>query len=207
MNRQNKVITTIAILLVAATAAWGFGVFGTGVDPEVAELQDMRDEMLQKREQMDRDKRRQSFEQMRGRIEGLSEDQRRAFFESSRPVFMRMASERMTEFFAMTPEEQNRQLDQTIDRINEWRSNREQRGGDRGRGNGGAGGPGGRRGNMTEEQRDERRKRRLDATSPELRAQFTEYRRRLNERLEERGEPPMTGPPRPGMFGGRGPRS
>jgi len=48
---------------------------------------------------------------------------------------------------------------------------------------------------MTDAQRDQRRKERLDRTSPKMRAQFTEFRRRMDDRMKERGLPPIQGGP------------
>ena len=54
---------------------------------------------------------------------------------------------------------------------------------------------------MSEAQRDERSKRRLDSTSPKMRAQFSELRRRLDERAQQRGV--KLEDPWGGRFGGR----
>ena len=56
---------------------------------------------------------------------------------------------------------------------------------------GGGGGPGGgsSRGGGTEEARNERSKRRIDQSSPEQRAQQTEYRRAMEERRTQLGLP------------------
>jgi hypothetical protein len=56
---------------------------------------------------------------------------------------------------------------------------------------------------MTEAQRDERSKRRLDQTSPKMRAQFAEFRKRLDNRAKQRG---IT-PPQGGWWMGGGRRS
>ena len=84
--------------------------------------------------------------------------------------------QRMNEFFAMAPAEQQRRLDEMIDRMRQPRTPRPQsdvrdrRRDGQGRGNWA---------NMTEAQRDERSKRRLDRSSATQRAQMTEFRRRL----------------------------
>ena len=140
----------------------------------------------------------------------MSEDQRRRYFEANREQMMAGMEERMSAFFALPPEEQQRQLDEQIDRMLERRQDRERRSqsGERAErgGRGGAGDGQGRRGgwrNMSEADRDQRRKQRLDRTSAKTRAMFTEYRRLMRERLEARGEAPMG---RGGPWGrGRGP--
>ncbi|MGI9176508.1 MAG: hypothetical protein ACR2IT_01470, partial [Pirellulales bacterium] len=60
-------------------------------------------------------------------------------------------------------------------------------GGGPGGGGPGAGGPGGGRRGGTEESRNERSKQRLDHSSPEQRAQQSEYRRAVEERRKELG--------------------
>jgi uncharacterized membrane protein YgcG len=113
--------------------------------------------------------------------------------------------------------ELDRRIKVDEDRRKAWQADRERRdqqrgdartsstGGDRGGpggGGGGAGGggggpggaggrpPGGRRGSGTEESRNERSKRRIDRSTPEQRAQQSEYRRALEERRTKLGVPP-----------------
>jgi len=62
-------------------------------------------------------------------------------------------------------------------------------GGGGGPGGGGGGPGGGGRGGGTEEARNERSKRRIDQSSPEQRAQQTEYRRAMEERRTQLGLP------------------
>lgn len=122
-------------------------------------------------------------------------------------------------YFALSPEKRQAELDRRIkadeDRRKQWQAEREKRdqertaggqqaggrggpgggppGGGPGRGPGGGpggGGPpgGGRRGG-TEEARNERSKRRLDQSTPEQRAQQSEYRRAMEERRTQLGLP------------------
>ncbi len=114
--------------------------------------------------------------------------------------------------------ELDRRIKADEDRRKAWQADRERRdqqrgdartastGGDRGGPGGGAGGgaggggggpggaggrpPGGRRGGGTEESRNERSKRRIDRSTPEQRAQQSEYRRALEERRTQLGVPP-----------------
>lgn len=114
--------------------------------------------------------------------------------------------------------ELDRRIKVDEDRRKAWQADRERRdqqrgdartastGGDRGGPGGGAGGgagggggdpggaggrpPGGRRGSGTEESRNERSKRRIDRSTPEQRAQQSEYRRALEERRAKLGVPP-----------------
>ena len=114
--------------------------------------------------------------------------------------------------------ELDRRIKADEDRRKAWQADRERRdqqrgdartasaGGDRGGpggsasggAGGGGGGPGGaggrpaggRRGGGTEESRNERSKRRIDRSTPEQRAQQSEYRRALEERRTQLGIPP-----------------
>ncbi len=57
---------------------------------------------------------------------------------------------------------------------------------------------------MTEGQRDSMRKQMLDNIPPGTRAQFSEFRRMINEELKSRGQEEMSGRDMRGMFGGGG---
>ena len=174
MNQRKLMIGAMVVLLIAA-GAWALGLFG-GADPAVAELQQMGEQMF------DRDlpdaQRDQLRDDFRERIRSLSDEQRRAFFETNRDRWMGRIEQRMDEFFVMSPADQQQRLDEILDRMTQPRTDRQNGDGRRGRGNWG---------NMTEAQRDERAKRRLDNTSPKLRAQFSEFRRRLEDRAGQRG--------------------
>ena len=127
-------------------------------------------------------------------MEGLTDAQRDAL-RGDRNQWQQFAQQRMDEFFQLPPDQQRQRLDEIIDRMEQRQREAAQnpnanRGGDRGdRGR-----------NLTDAQRDQRRKERLDRTNPKMRAQFTEFGRRMNERRAERGLPPMQG--RPGRGGG-----
>jgi hypothetical protein len=91
----------------------------------------------------------------------------------------------------MSPAEQQKRLDEIINRMSQPRQPRSNgRGEQAGRGEGRGGGD---RNNMTEAQRDERSKRRLDRSSPKMRAQFAEFRKKLDARAKERGLPNLPG--------------
>lgn len=179
MNRR-KIITGAIVIVMLAAGAWAFGLF-RGTDPAVAELQQIGEQMFNRDlPDAQRDQLRDNF---RDRIRALSDDQRRAFFDANRGQWMGRIERRMDEFFAMSPADQQKRLDEILNRMNEPRQ-RPPEGARRDRnGSGGRGGWG----NMTEAQREERSKRRLDRTSPKIRAQFSEFRRRLDERAKQRG--------------------
>jgi hypothetical protein len=192
MNR-NKITATVAVVAVLVVGAWFFGLFG-GTDPAVAELQQMADQAFS--QNLSEAQEAQYRDQFRQRMETLTPAQREAFFDANRDRWMQRMEQRMDEYFAMTPAEQQKRLDEILNRMSQARERRPEAGGDNNRG-----GDRGRSGwgNMTEAQRDERSKRRLDHTSPKMRAQFSEFRKQLEDRARERGITQMPG-------WGRGPR-
>ncbi len=194
MDKKKTAIAAVMLALVVG-AGWALGFFGQP-DPEVAELQKLRNEAFERRDQMNDEQRRAQFQEIRQRVDGLSESQQRQFREGGRERFQQMMFERMNEFFDMTPEEQAERLDEMIDRMEERRANRDQNGGGR---------PGGGRGgDMTAAQRDQRSKERLDRSTPEMRAKMERFRDMMNQRREERGLEPVRGGR--GMMGGHGGR-
>jgi hypothetical protein len=190
MDRRKIMIVALALLL-AGVAAWAFGLIGS-TDPAVAQLELMRDQMFDRN--LSDAERQQFLRDFRQRIESLTDDQRRAFFNSGREFRMQRAEQRMDEFFALSPADQQRQLDEMLNRMIARRNERAQNQNARNQQRDGArpsdGGGRRNRGGMTEAQRDERSKRRLDRTSPKMRAQFTEFRRQLDGRARQRGIDP-----------------
>lgn len=197
MQRGKWIIGILSAVLVMVAAAWWFGWFGE--DRAVATARQARDELFQNRDQMSDEQRRAAFQQFRQQLDGLSDDQRRQLFRDRRAQFETRMRERLNGFFDMSPQEQDRELDRIIDQMSDRRANRPPRAGNRG-GRGGGG-----RGGMTDAQREDRRKGRLDRSDPRVRAQMSEFRRRLNDRLAQRGLPPARGGR--GTFGGGGRRT
>jgi hypothetical protein len=180
----------VGSLLLVAIAAWWFGLFG-GVDPVVAAIESQRDEMFRSGQQPTEAQRDVFFQQM----QSLSDAQRQQLFERGRSFMQQRIQQEFASFFALSPAEQRKKLDAQVNDIIERRKS--------GQGDG-FGPPGGRErfANLSQSQRDEFRKRRLDMIDPKSRAQMAEYREMLNDRLKERGQPPMEGP---GPFPGTGP--
>lgn len=181
---RRKLIVAVTTLALLAIGAWAFGLFG-GTDPAVAELQRMADQAFgQNQSEAQQQQFREQFRQQMGT---LSPQQREAFFDTNQDRWMQRAEERMNEFFAMSPKDQLKRLDEIIDEISKPRESRPQNNGGNnqaGRGEGHGRGDGA---SMTEAQRDERSKRRLDRSTPKMRAQFSEFRKKLDERAKERG--------------------
>lgn len=196
--KQHKLIVTVSMIAVLAIAAWALGLFD-GADPAVAELQQMADQAFS--QDLPENQQAQFRDQFRQRMDTLTPQQREDFFDTNRDRWMQRAEERLNDFFAMSPADQDKRLDEIIDRMSQPREGRQQNnGGNPGARPGDGRGPG-NWGNMTEAQRDERAKRRLDHTSPKMRAQFTEFRKRLDDRAKERGISQLPGW---GRFGPRG---
>lgn len=194
MDKKKTAIAAVMLALVVG-AGWALGFFDT-TDPQVAELQKLREETFDRMDQMSDEERRSQFQEFRQRVEGLSEDQRREFRESGREGSQQAMLQRMDQFFAMMPKEQSKRLDELIHRTEERRANQDQAGG------GGAGwGRGGDRGDMSGPQRDQRSKERLDRSTPEMRAKMVRFRDMMNDRREKRGLESIDGGR--GMFGGR----
>lgn len=196
MNKRKAIIGAVVILLLGG-AAWAFGFFHR-TDPAIAELQQLGSQAFDRsKPDAEREQLRQEFRQ---KMDGLSDDQRRAFFDANRGQWEARAQERMDEYFKMTKAEQQKRLDEILDRIvksqNQQQANANQNQNGR-RGN---------RGNMTDAQREERSKSRLDRSTPKMRAQMDEFRRQLQTRAQQRGIS-LPDPGRGGFGGfGRGPR-
>jgi hypothetical protein len=133
--------------------------------------------------------------QFRERIAGLTDTQRRAVFAGARDQWRLRDQQRMDEFYAMPRAEQRKKLDESINRMLSPRNQPRLASADRGARGGGTG-AGQRGANMTPAQRDARSKQRLDRNTPKERAQRSEYRRQIRERMQQRGINPETLPGR-----------
>ncbi len=191
---KKKWLIALVVLLLMAVAAWAY--LPEGKDPNLANFEQLREQMdgatdLQRRE---------LWGQMREELRNLPEESRRALFEERRQRWEAREQKFLNDFFAKTPAEQIALLDSQIDEEQErrerWAQRRAQQGGDGQRGNWGGRGRGGdgQRGNWGGRGRGgrnsiERRKNYLDRTSPQTRAQRSEYRRMRAERRKALGLP------------------
>lgn len=171
----------VALVLLLGAAAWALR--GEGVDPAVAALEAQRARVFSP-DATDED--RQAF---RAQVESLTDDQRRQLFERGRPEMMRRMTEGMNALFTKSPEDLRREAASRAADIIAARAGRE---GD-GQGRGPGGGPPWERGDMTDAQRDQMRKQMLDHIPPNTRAQFSEFRRMINEELKARGQEEISG--------------
>lgn len=204
----------LALLLIAIPVLWTFGFFST--PRAVAEIEQAVDQQVAEYERVARGETpfgsapstRTIYEKMR--------DVPRQYRERVGQQMGRLweARERAetASYFALPAEKRQAELDRRIkaeeERRKQWQAEREKRdqersgagrqagsggppGGPRGPG-GGPGGPGGRgpggpRGGGTQDAWNERSKRRIDQSTPEQRAQQTEYRRAVEERRTQLG--------------------
>ena len=185
MNNRWRISIAAACVL-AFCAAWAMGWFADSQyneDPEVAKLEQLRDEILEKGDQ----ERRAAGRQMRDAMKNMTEQQRTSFMESSLPIFVRMGAtymeKRFDEFLALSPEEQQREMDKKIDEQLAREKKRNAAGGD----------DRPRRGppKMSADKMDEFRKKMQDWTTPEQRAKFQTVISMYNTRREERGLEPV----------------
>jgi hypothetical protein len=166
---------------------------------EVNRVRELRDQLTgEKGKSLSREERRKGWKKLRQEMAALTPKQREALFADRR----KQMRDRLAAFFKMSPEEKMAQLDKDIERGEEMRKRMESgdfAGGKRGKSgqsqSGPGGGPGagfgapGERQKLTPEQRENRRKQFLDSTTPEERAQRSEYFKLLSQRRKELGLP------------------
>ena len=187
--------------LLALLLLLGLGGLGWAVrpDPHLARARELQKELFSREaKNLPPDQRKTKFEAYRNEMKQLTDAQKRELFA---PMRERQKAQ-MARYFAMSPQEKVRYLDEQVDRSERVRKEREQRaratGGQPGGGPGGGfgfgpgGGPGGKAGGTPPSAADieKRRKQRLDDTTPEERAQRDQFRRDLDARRRQRGLPP-----------------
>jgi hypothetical protein len=103
----------------------------------------------------------------------------------------------MDEYFAMSKADQQKRLDEILNRMVQARNSAQQ---DAKGGNRNANSNRGGSRNMSDAQREQRSKQRLDHSSPKMRAQASEFRKQLAARAQQRGI--QLGNQRGGGYGG-----
>jgi hypothetical protein len=198
MTKHRGILSGLLSLVLVAIAAWAFGFFH-GPDPAIAELQDLGNQL--RGGNLSDAQHTQIRNDFRQHLDSLSESQRRAFFDANRSDWNQRMQQRMDEYFAMPKAEQQKRLDEILNRIVQARNSQQKNASGQGNGVRNAN-RGGR--NMSDAARQARSKQRLDNTSPKQRAQMAEFRRQLDTRAQLRGI--QMGDPRGREFGGYGPR-
>jgi len=196
---KKKVMAGVSVLLLAIIggAVWAFS---QREDPEVAKAKEDTKKIMENfnNEDATAAERVQMIQETRKVTENLSDEQRREVRREGMNSMKERMTERINEYLAIEDEKErvaflDREIDRWEEMGNEFRKARKEREekegengeakGDRGR-RGGWGGPptpGDREGNL------ERSRRRLDSSTPEQRAMFTEYFGAIMKRREERG--------------------
>ncbi len=181
---QKIAIATILFLLIAAV---GYAMYG-GKDPGVARIEELREQM----DGATDEQRRDLFQQMRQEYEQLPEATRQQLRNDREARWELEEGKQLGEFFALSPQEQQKALDEEIKRDEERRKEREKRRAQGGRGGPGGGGGGdmGRRGGRSRDSSGDpnaRRKSYLDRSSPQSRAMRAEKARMRAERRKQLG--------------------
>jgi uncharacterized membrane protein YgcG len=216
-RRSGGLVRRIAIgLLVAALLAlllmWLLGWFS--VPREVLEIRGLVDGQIAElrkvaRNQMPLADDAAGFSTVLDRVRALPPDLRRQAGREVGRMFEAREQAEMESYFNLPPERRQAELDRRIKAAEERRQAREAERAKResrrpapaagSQMAGGSGGPGGGRSSggrgrsTTEEERNARSKRRIDRSSPQERAQRTEYRRALDERRTQLGLPARGG--------------
>jgi hypothetical protein len=181
-------------LLLTIIGAWSFGLFRR-TDPAVAKLEEIGNQMQDKN--LSDAQRNQLRDDFRQNMRSMTDDQRRAFFDSNRDRWTGRMQQQMDQYFAMSKADQQKRLDEILNRMVQARNSTQQSA------SGGSRNANSNRGgsrNLSDAQREQRSKERLDRTSPKMRAQFAEFRKQLDARAQQRGI--QTGDQRGRGFGG-----
>ncbi len=196
-GKAKWLVLALLVLLFSGLGAWAMS---SGEDPQVAKVQALREQL----EAAPEAQRRELWGQVREEMRKLPEEAREALFEDRRKEWEARENKQMQEFFSKTRAEQIAMIDKQIDESEKRRVERERRraqggqanrqGGGPGRGGPGGGGWGGGgrggRGVTDPAARMDRTRNYLDKTTPESRAQRSEYRRMMDDRRQARGLQP-----------------
>ena len=196
--------------IVSAAAVIGGGWWFAGylrAGHQVARVQELQ-QQLRDSEKLPTEQRRALWEQMRQEMDQLPDAYREQMWQEQRAKFEQRRDDEIRTLLALPADQRAAAIDKQIDemetRRKQWEQRRQQRPpaggpstsastgnaaagqarGDRGRG------PGGRRGSdLTGKAGLERRKRRLDQSTAQQRAERAEYRRLVEARRQQRGMP------------------
>jgi hypothetical protein len=181
-------------------------------DPYLARAKELQKELFSpEAKNLPPEDRKARMAEFREQVKHLNANQK---WELSAPMREKQKAE-MDRYFAMSPKEKTKYLDERIDRFEKMRKEREQKaaqgqaGGGQPRAGGqpgavgfggGPGGnqvgaPGGRPGGgppLSAEEIEQRRKQFLDRTTPEERARMDQFRKDMNDRRRQRGLPVRT---------------
>lgn len=204
-------IAVVAVLLLGGIS-WAFWPSGDAQVQKVVALQEKI--FSEGAKDMPREEREKAWQELRTEADKLTDDERMKMMRDNPPPFVRDMQKNMVAFFDLPEAERKKELDKQIDEWEKRRKEREKSRAERDKSGGGppgAGGPGGGppggggpgggfgggRGNWNDPGKQaQMRKAMLDNTTPQQRAMFSEYFSEMAKRRQERGLPPMPGPPR-----------
>ena len=182
--------------------AWWLGWFGAAVDPRVAEIQKMRQELAAKYPHgsgptnlAEATAMATAMYGIRQKIEALPESLRPQAERGGGSMFRTAMRARIDAYFTAPPAQRDAVLDRQIDEMEIMRKAFEAAEKVTTALGGGANAatappPGGPPRSTNEEERNKFRKGMIDRTSPAERARYVEYWRAVGERREKRGMPP-----------------
>lgn len=191
-----KWLALAGALALAAGGVWSYQYLGAE-DP-LEKVQQMRAELMsESAANLSPEERRQKWEEFRREADKLTPEQRDSLWDEQRQRFQ----QRIDHFFTLSAEEQVLYLDAEIDR---WEARRQEWAQRRAAGEASNRRPGGEAtttgdGQVSAERAspntstsdpeaaENRRRAWLDRTTPQQRARFAEYMRRMSERRRERG--------------------
>jgi uncharacterized membrane protein YgcG len=197
-RRWRRWAAALLLLLGIAGLVWA-----VRPDPHLARAKELQSQLFgPDGKNLSPDERKARFAEYREQVKHLNDDQK---WELSAPMREKQKAE-LDRYFALSPKEKTKYLDERIDRSEKMRKEREKQaaqgkagapgggppgggfgfGGPGGKAGGGGGGPGGR----TPEEIEKRRKQFLDRTSPEERARMDQFRKDMDDRRRQRGLPP-----------------
>ncbi len=166
-------------------------------DPHLARAKELQKQLFSpEAKNLSSEERKARFAEYRAEVKQLTPDQK---WELSAPMREKQKAE-MDRYFAMSPKEKQKYLDERIDRSEKMRKEREQKAA-QGKGGappgaaafvtvpgaGKAGAPGGPP--LSPEEIEKRRKQFLERTTPEERARMDQFRKEMNDRRRQRGLP------------------
>lgn len=200
-------LVAVVVLLVGLLVAWLAGWLGATTDPRVKEILALQEEARTAyaanggpRTLVEATAAVAAMSTIRQKVDALPERLRPQVERASGSMMRDVFRGRIDAYFAASPEQRRAELDRQIDQEEVMRKAFEAAsavasvvGGGRREGGGGATGGASGGGNAprggAQEDRNRWRKNIIDRTSPEDRARYTEYRRAMEERRQERGLP------------------
>lgn len=180
MNGKSWALGSLALVLLL-TLAWQRGWLEREA-PEIAELKELAAQPL------DKDQEQAIRQSVRAQIQAIPTDEgRRSYFEAAAPILVPLMAmqfeSQYDQFMKMSAEEQRKELDKRIDKMEARRKSGQPQGsqaaGDK------------NRPPMDPKQADEMQKKLIAHTTPQQRAKFEDVMRRFNDRRKERGLEPL----------------